>query len=57
VAGLLESLPKRERAIVALRFYDGLTQSQIAEQFGISQMQVSRLLARSLERLRAVAGE
>jgi RNA polymerase sigma-B factor len=50
-------LPKRERAIVALRFYDGLTQSQIAEQFGISQMQVSRLLARSLERLRAVAGE
>jgi RNA polymerase sigma-B factor len=57
VAGLLESLPERERAIVALRFYDGLTQSQIAEQFGISQMQVSRLLARSLERLRVVAGE
>jgi RNA polymerase sigma-B factor len=57
VAGLLKSLPQREQAIVALRFYDGLTQSQIAEQFGISQMQVSRLLARSLERLRIVAGE
>ncbi len=55
---LLARLPPREREIVTLRFYDGLTQSQIAARFGISQMQISRLLAQSLERLRAdVDGE
>jgi RNA polymerase sigma-B factor len=57
VARLLRVLPERERAIVVLRFYDGLNQSQIARRFGISQMQVSRLLARSLERLRAIADD
>jgi RNA polymerase sigma-B factor len=57
VAKLLDSLPDRERAIVTLRFYDGLTQSEIAQRFGVSQMQVSRILARTLDRLRAGAGD
>jgi RNA polymerase sigma-B factor len=57
VSQLLESLPPRERNIVVLRFYDGLTQSEIADRFGVSQMQISRILARTLDRLRAGAGD
>jgi RNA polymerase sigma-B factor len=57
VAKMLDSLPDRERDILTLRFYDGLTQSEIAERFGVSQMQISRILARTLERLRAGAGD
>ncbi len=49
---LLESLPAREQQILVLRFFKQQTQSQIAEQVGISQMHVSRLLTRTLERLR-----
>jgi RNA polymerase sigma-B factor len=49
---LLAALPSRERHIIALRFFQGLTQSQIAEQVGLSQMHVSRLLAKSLAQLR-----
>jgi RNA polymerase sigma-B factor len=49
---LLAALPKREREIITMRFYGNLTQSQIAEQVGISQMHVSRLLTRTLVRLR-----
>jgi RNA polymerase sigma-B factor len=48
---LLQELRPRERRIVYLRFYEGLTQSEIAERVGISQMHVSRLLNRSLETL------
>jgi RNA polymerase sigma-B factor len=48
----LASLPERSRLIVKLRFVDGLTQSEIASQIGISQMHVSRLLAASLAQLR-----
>ena len=50
---LLEHLPERERTIVRLRFFDGLSQADIADRVGMSQMHVSRLLRRSLERLRA----
>jgi RNA polymerase sigma-B factor len=57
VSQLLDSLPPRERDIVVLRFYDGLTQSEIADRFGVSQMQVSRILARTLDRLRAGVGD
>ena len=48
----LARLPERERRILQLRFYGNLTQSQIAARLGISQMHVSRLLARTLARLR-----
>src|ERR687885_188284 len=45
-------LDERERTILHLRFFEGLTQSQIAHQVGISQMHVSRLIRRSLEKIR-----
>src|SRR5437763_109874 len=45
-------LDDRERQILHLRFFEGLTQSQIAQQVGISQMHVSRLIRRSLEKIR-----
>jgi RNA polymerase sigma-B factor len=48
----LATLPDRERRILQLRFYGNQTQSQIAAQLGISQMHVSRLLARTLKQLR-----
>jgi RNA polymerase sigma-B factor len=47
-------LPTREREILYLRFGEDLTQSEIAERVGVSQMQVSRLLRRSLQRLRGL---
>src|SRR6266567_4270535 len=46
------ALDERERMILHLRFFEGLTQSQIAQQVGISQMHVSRLIRRSLEKIR-----
>jgi len=49
---LLAALPERERRIIAMRFGEELTQAQIAERLGISQMHVSRLLARALAHLR-----
>jgi RNA polymerase sigma-B factor len=49
---LLAGLPARERRIVEMRFYENMTQSQIAERVGVSQMHVSRLLARSLAQMR-----
>jgi len=45
-------LDGRERTILHLRFFEGLTQSQIAQQVGISQMHVSRLIRRALEKIR-----
>lgn len=53
LAPLLERLPERERTILKLRFFGGLTQSQIAERVELSQMHVSRLLSRTLRRLRS----
>jgi RNA polymerase sigma-B factor len=52
---LLGQLPDREQLILHLRFFEGLTQSEIASRLGISQMHVSRLLARSVAQLRASA--
>jgi RNA polymerase sigma-B factor len=49
----IESLSARDRTIVNLRFVEGMSQSQIATQLGVSQMQVSRLLAGCLRQLRA----
>jgi RNA polymerase sigma-B factor len=50
-------LPQRERQILFLRFTADLTQTEIAERVGVSQMQVSRLLRKSLKRLRELTGE
>ena len=44
----MSALDERERLIVELRFFEGLTQSEIAARVGISQMHVSRLLRRAL---------
>jgi RNA polymerase sigma-B factor len=55
LAPLIRDLPERERAILYLRFFQERTQSEIARELGISQMHVSRLLARSLSSLRAAA--
>jgi RNA polymerase sigma-B factor len=51
--GTLDALPDRERLILHLRFERDMTQAEIAELIGVSQMHVSRLLRRSLERLSA----
>jgi len=48
----IQRLPSRERTILHLRFFEGLTQSEIAERVGISQMHVSRLIRNSLDRMR-----
>jgi RNA polymerase sigma-B factor len=52
-----KALDERERTILQLRFFDGLTQSQIAQRVGISQMHVSRLIRRSLETIRETIAE
>jgi RNA polymerase sigma-B factor len=54
LSSVLARIPARERAIMRMRFVDDLTQTEIAERVGVSQMQVSRLLRRSLEQLRAL---
>jgi RNA polymerase sigma-B factor len=54
VSAVLGRIPQREREILSMRFVEDLTQTEIAERVGISQMQVSRLLRRSLDQLRAL---
>ena len=49
----IQHLPARERTILHLRFFAGLTQSEIAERIGISQMHVSRLIRNSLDQIRS----
>ncbi|PWI07767.1 B/F/G family RNA polymerase sigma-70 factor [Streptomyces sp. NWU339] len=51
----LRRLPERERTILYMRFFEDMTQSRIADQLGISQMHVSRLISRSCARVRADA--
>lgn len=53
VSELLAVLPERQRQVVVLRFYHDMTQSEIAEELGMSQMHVSRLLQQSLSLMRA----
>jgi RNA polymerase sigma-B factor len=50
-------LTPRERRVVALRFVHDLTQAEIGEQIGVSQMQVSRILRQAIVRLRAYAAQ
>ena len=55
IAGPIADLSERERTVLELRFGAELTQSEIAERIGVSQMQVSRILRSTLERLRELA--
>ena len=55
IAPTLAALPARDRLVLHLRFVEDLTQAEIAERVGVSQMHVSRLIRRALERLRTVA--
>jgi RNA polymerase sigma-B factor len=57
LAPLVAELPERERRILLLRFFAGMTQTEIANLIGISQMHVSRLLSRTLSRLRRKLAE
>ena len=52
VAGSLDTLDERERAIIGLRFYSGLSQNEVARRLGISQMHVSRLQRSALAKLK-----
>jgi RNA polymerase sigma-B factor len=53
----LEALPEFQREVLRLRFEEDLTQREIGERLGISQMQVSRLIRRSLDHLQAIAAQ
>jgi len=55
VRPLIAGLPERDRTVLRMRFFDNMTQSQIAEEIGVSQMHVSRLLARALATVREKA--
>ena len=55
IAPTLRAMPERDRLVLKLRFEDDLTQSEIADRIGVSQMHVSRLIRRALSRLRTVA--
>lgn len=57
VRPLIAALPDEERRVLIMRFYESKTQNQIAEALGVSQMQVSRILARTLRSLRDEALE
>ncbi len=57
VAAVLGHIPPRERRILHMRFVEDLTQTEIAAHVGVSQMQISRLLRSSLEKLRALTCE
>lgn len=57
IAPAIRDLPARERRVLYLRFFSGLTQSEIAEEIGVSQMHVSRILAQTLRALRGSLGQ
>ncbi len=57
LAGLIRDLPPKERAIIVRRYFQCHTQTQIARDMGLTQVQVSRMESRILKRLRALAGE
>ncbi|MBE1548086.1 RNA polymerase sigma-B factor [Mycobacterium sp. OAS707] len=56
VRALIARLDDRQRAVLRMRFFESMTQSQIAEQLGVSQMHVSRILARTLAEMRDALG-
>lgn len=56
VSGVMDHLPDRERRIIYLRFFEDLSQSEIAERVGVSQMHVSRLLRQTIDEIREMIG-
>lgn len=52
---LVERLPEREQEIIRLRFFDELTQAEIADRIGLSQMHVSRLLRKAFEQMKTAS--
>ena len=57
LAPVVRQLSERDRQILTMRFYEGLTQREIASRIGVTQMQVSRLLTRILGQLRTDVGD
>lgn len=57
IAPAIKDLSDRERRVLYLRFFSEMTQSEIAEEIGVSQMHVSRILSNTLERLRVAAND
>lgn len=57
IGPLVAKLPERERQVLTMRFFDSMTQTQIAQRLGISQMHVSRILAKTLAYLRDQTAE
>jgi RNA polymerase sigma-B factor len=57
IAEAIQELPVRQQQILKLRFDEDLTQTEIGDLLGISQMHVSRLLSRAIEELRVLLGE
>jgi RNA polymerase sigma-B factor len=57
ISAAAEQLSARERRVLKLRFINDMTQTQIASQIGVSQMQVSRILRRALANLRELTGQ
>jgi RNA polymerase sigma-B factor len=55
IAPAMRALPERDRRVLQMRFVEDLTQSEIAERIGVSQMHVSRLMRRAIGRLQIVA--
>ena len=53
----LARLPERDRLVVMLRFWEGLTQAEIGSRIGVTQTQVSRILARACDELRGTVGQ
>jgi RNA polymerase sigma-B factor len=56
IAPAVRALPERDRLVLQMRFAEDLTQSEIAQRIGVSQMHVSRLMRRAIDRLQIVAG-
>ena len=55
--GAIDALPERERKVIFLRFYKNLTQDRVSRVLGVSQVQVSRIERKAMERLRSILSE
>ena len=57
VKSAVQQLPERERAVILLRYFRDMTQQKTAQALGVSQVQVSRLERRAIQRIRTILGE